>query len=49
MLEQQVKLESLAVTQEKTLESLEAMLLQEQAMLQQLLNNHEVKKGSMPT
>ena len=56
MLKRSKKLESVAVTQEKKLESLEAMLfkqqemlLKQQEMLQQLLTNHENRKGSMPT
>jgi hypothetical protein len=74
VLEQQVKVESLAVTQAKTLESqakkleslelmlesvkgsqemklelLETMLLKQQAILQQLLTNAEVRKESMHT
>jgi hypothetical protein len=45
----ELKLESVKGSQEKKLESLEAMLLKQQAMLQQLLTNADVRKGSMPT
>jgi hypothetical protein len=44
----ELKLESVKGSQEKKLESLEAMLLKQQEMLQQLLTNHEVRKGSIP-
>ena len=44
----ELKLESVKGSQEQKLESLEAMLLKQQEMLQQLLTNHEVRKGSIP-